>query len=356
MTLFALLVKELRLRMRRETTIWLLVLYVVTMGGIAWVSMMNANGDSNYGGSAFLYSTGIQIYHLLIMAQLGLIIFIVPAFTANAINVEKERQTYDLLRCSRLTSFSLVLGKLIAGLSGILLLMLAALPLFSLIFFFGGVAPLQIVEDLAVIIMIALAIGAFSLLCSTVFSRPAQSTVVAYVLILLWISVPPLLTNLVLPSSASVLSIGTNSYYYYSPSNNSLAMYFFQHPRVAVLIQDSLLVISPFSLFNGNSFSGFKYYRVYNMPAIPTGGMIRAPYGGNPGGPVSPVIGPNIPLWLVSMGVSLVLALLFVLVSVFLIYWHNKKNPGWRKQRRTRVAQRHLPRPSQQETQSVTTA
>src|SRR5579859_3270004 len=152
MTFLALLTKELRLRLRRERTIWLLTAYIVLMALLGWFSINSASNNVRYSNSALSY-VGLSLYYLLSQIQLLLIIFITPAFTATVINGEKERQTFDLLLCSRLSAFSLVFAKLLAGLMNALLLIAASAPLFSLVFFFGGIAPMQVLRALLVYVV-----------------------------------------------------------------------------------------------------------------------------------------------------------------------------------------------------------
>lgn len=189
MTFLALLIKELRLRMRRERTIWLIVLYILLMGLIGWF-FVGRFSNFNGSGNMTLNDIGTYLYMLLSIVQLILIILITPAFTATAINGEKERQTFDLLLCSRISAFSLVGGKLVAGLANAFLLIAASIPLFSLVFFFGGISPFQISSALLIFISTTLMTGTFSLFCSTLISRPAVSTSVAYMASVLWIFMP----------------------------------------------------------------------------------------------------------------------------------------------------------------------
>jgi len=186
MTFTALLTKEMRLRLRRERTVWVIISYLLVMGalGLGFLQRQNAFSGSYQG--YLLSQIGAQLYALLSFVQLFLIVFIAPAFTSTAINGEKERQTFDLLLCSRLSAISLIAGKLIAGLANALLLIAASIPLFSLVFFFGGVAPSQVLSTLVVFIMTAIVVGTFSLFCSTILRRPTVSTAVAYTFCVLW--------------------------------------------------------------------------------------------------------------------------------------------------------------------------
>lgn len=203
MTFFSLLTKEMRLRLRRERTIWVIVFYLLLMAFLGWFSISGYSNNDNSYGSADLSGVGLNLYYLLSLLQLFLIVFITPAFTATAINGEKERQTFDLLMCSRLSPLALMGGKLLAGLTNAILLVAASIPLFSLVFFFGGVTPDQALSALVVYIVTVVLVGTFALLCSTLFTRPAVSTVMAYVLSLFWIALP-LLYNYVLLSASNV--------------------------------------------------------------------------------------------------------------------------------------------------------
>jgi ABC-type transport system involved in multi-copper enzyme maturation permease subunit len=197
MTFLSLLTKEMRLRMRRERTIWIVIAYILFMGLLGWFAVNSYSNAATYNNSnSALSSAGIILYYLLSQLQLFLIIFITPSFTSTAINGEKERQTYDLLLCSRLSPFSLLSGKLLAGLANALLLVAASAPLFSLVFFFGGVGPVNIAEALIVFVVTTLLTGTLGIFCSTVFQRPAISTAVAYMLCLLWVGLPILIPAL----------------------------------------------------------------------------------------------------------------------------------------------------------------
>jgi ABC-type transport system involved in multi-copper enzyme maturation permease subunit len=190
MTFAALLTKELRLRLRRERSVWVIVIYLLVMGLLGFAFLQRDSAFSGGYQGYLLSDIGTQLYTLLAFVQLFLIVFIVPAFTSTAINGEKERQTFDLLLCSKLSSFSLLAGKLVAGIASALLLIAASIPLFSLVFFFGGVAPIEVLRALIVFVVTAIAAGMISLFCSTLVRRPTVSTAIAYALCMLWMFTP----------------------------------------------------------------------------------------------------------------------------------------------------------------------
>ena len=201
MTFTALLIKELRLRLRRERFVWLIITYLLVMGLLGFGFLQRANAFSGGYQGYLLSQIGAQLYALLSFIQLFLIVFIAPAFTATAINGEKERQTFDLLLCSKLSAFSLLAGKLIAGLVNALLLIAASIPLFSLVFFFGGVSPAQVFSTLVIFVMTAVVAGTFGLFCSTLLRRTTVSTAAAYIFCALWLFAYPVISILTLGSS-----------------------------------------------------------------------------------------------------------------------------------------------------------
>lgn len=216
MTFLALLTKELRLRLRRERTIWTIVIYISLMGLLGWFFISRYGNVNNGFGGPGLSQTGRYLYYLLSIVQLFLILFITPAFTATAVNSEKERQTFDLLLCSRLSSFSLVSGKLVAGLVNALLLIAASVPLFSLVFFFGGVSPQQLLLGLLVYVVTTFMIGTFGLLCSTFIPRPAVSTAVTYLGGVLWVVLPLLIAFILSVTGGLQGSTAQNIQYFYA--------------------------------------------------------------------------------------------------------------------------------------------
>ncbi len=222
MTFFALLTKELRLRLRRERTVWIIIAYVLLMGLLGWFIIGSFTTSSTYAPYS-ISQMGIYLYTLLSQVQLFLLMFITPAFTATSINGEKERQTFDLLLCSRLSSFSLISGKLVAGLMNALLLIAASIPLFSLVFFFGGISPVQLLEATLLFVLTAVMVGTCGLLFSSILARPAASTAITYAAGLVWL-VTPLIIYFIGQISRSFIS-----------NNNQPPLIFIWNPVIALV-------------------------------------------------------------------------------------------------------------------------
>jgi ABC-type transport system involved in multi-copper enzyme maturation permease subunit len=173
--------KEYRSRMRTFRSPLALTLYVLLLGGLGWAVFSglateaqttgNTGSAANYGQNLFLF---------LIIFQMVLLTFIVPALTAGAISGERERQTIDLLFCTRIPPLAILWGKLLASMSFVLLLLLAAIPIFSLVFLFGGIELDQLLIAFLVTVVSALTLGVLGILASTLSRRTLPATVAAY--------------------------------------------------------------------------------------------------------------------------------------------------------------------------------
>jgi ABC-type transport system involved in multi-copper enzyme maturation permease subunit len=130
-------------------------------------------GYAQLGGTAFT---------ALVVVQLALVCLFAPALAAGTISGERERQTLDVLLVTLVSPFGIVWGKLVVSVAFILLLVIAALPVLSTVFLFGGIDLEQFVICQLLILTTALALGAVSLFLSALFRRTLLATVVAYAL------------------------------------------------------------------------------------------------------------------------------------------------------------------------------
>ena len=122
--------KEYRSRMRTWRSPVAMTVYILLLGGLGWAifsSMTFSARNSFNGGQAANYGQALFLY--LVLFQMVLLAFVTPALTAGAISSERERQTIDLLFVTKLPSFSILWGKLLASMSFVLLLLLLSVPI-----------------------------------------------------------------------------------------------------------------------------------------------------------------------------------------------------------------------------------
>lgn len=179
---------ELKVKMRSFKTILGIILYVGILIFIASLYYSIATQNNYYGARAVNANQeiGTTLYILVALFQFALIMVIAPAQTSGAISGERERQTLDLLLCTKMSAFEIIIGKLISSLAFILLLIISSLPLFSLVFLFGGITPGDIANLFLFYIIIAMVVGSISIFYSTIFKRTMVATVVTYVTIFAW--------------------------------------------------------------------------------------------------------------------------------------------------------------------------
>ena len=102
---------------------------------------------------------GSLLFQILSILQLLLTVFFAALTSAAAVAQEKDRRTLILLLITRLTNSELVLGKLLASLLNVLVMLATALPIFMLISLFGGVSFAQVGWVFAVTGLTALTAG-----------------------------------------------------------------------------------------------------------------------------------------------------------------------------------------------------
>ncbi len=175
-------VKELRGRMRGRRAFVILSLYLILLAGFAWMVelIMERSYVTGFGGNATLATAAIGqgIFVSLLMLETLLVAFLAPMATAGAISLEREKQTLEMLAATPITSAAIVLGKLLSALIYVWLLIAASIPLTAVVFVFGGVAPDDLLHGYLVLIVTALGLGSFGLLCSSLVKRTQAASAI----------------------------------------------------------------------------------------------------------------------------------------------------------------------------------
>jgi ABC-2 type transport system permease protein len=178
--------KEMRSRMRGRRAFAVLTLNVFLLGGlVSLIYMTYATSTQVFSSPSSLQSLGKLIFATVVGMQLLITCFTSSSAAVGAISAERERQTFELLRTTLLPARSLVLGKLSAAVLFNLLVILSAIPIASLSFFFGGVTPEEIAIASVVLIVTAIAFSTIGLFFSSLMRRTAQATAVATVVTLI---------------------------------------------------------------------------------------------------------------------------------------------------------------------------
>ena len=175
-------VKELRGRMRGRRAYAILTVYLLLLGTFALMAekLIEANFTTGFGGSSAFAGAAIGqgIFAALLMLMTLQVVFLASSSTSGAISLEREKQTLELLIATPISSLAIVVGKLLSALVYVFLLIAASIPLMAVVFVYGGVGPEDVLRGYIVLIVTALGLGSFGLLCSSLVKRTTAATAI----------------------------------------------------------------------------------------------------------------------------------------------------------------------------------
>src|SRR3990170_7125863 len=130
------------------------VLFALTL--TAWQLLVGSQRIENVGDLAWF---GAAAFQILAPLQLAVAMPFSALLVASAVALEKDRKTLDLLLMTNLSNTELVLGKLLAGMLTVVMVVVGALPLLMLVALLGGVSTSQILRIEVVTLASALVAG-----------------------------------------------------------------------------------------------------------------------------------------------------------------------------------------------------
>jgi ABC-type transport system involved in multi-copper enzyme maturation permease subunit len=119
-----------------------------------------------------------SFFAVFVSLQFLAVFLLTPAFTAGAIADEREQRTLEELLTTDLSGREIVLGKLGARLANLMLLVLAGLPILSLLPLLGGVDPDLVVVSFVAVLLSLASVGAVGVL-NSVYCRRSRDAVFA---------------------------------------------------------------------------------------------------------------------------------------------------------------------------------
>lgn len=170
--------KEFKLRFRSFKSFLGILFYLLALG-IIIVGFVFIQSFSNTQGF-FKPDQSRSMFIMLSFLQMALILFITPGLTAGVISSERERQTLNIMLTTTQSSASIIVSKLISAISYLLLLIIASLPLYSFVFLFGGISPMQVLMTIGFYVFTMIAFGSIGVLFSTLIRKTIVSMVTTY--------------------------------------------------------------------------------------------------------------------------------------------------------------------------------
>lgn len=172
--------KEIKLRFRSFKSFLGVFFYLLAIGGIA-IGFILMNTIFSYSSTViFRPEQSRTMFMVLSFVQMALVLFMTPGLTSGVISGERERQTLNILLTTPQSSTSIILSKLFSSIAYLLLMMIASLPLYSIVFLFGGVSPSLLIMTFALYLVTMLTVGSIGVLFSTIIRKTIVATIITY--------------------------------------------------------------------------------------------------------------------------------------------------------------------------------
>jgi len=171
--------RELLVNLRMTRAFVLLLAYVALLGVVvyvAWPRQVRLDLTDS--------EEARKLVNLFFLGQYVLLSLMAPSFAAGTISGEKERRTYEMLLASPMRPGAIVVGKLLASLSHLCVLVFCSLPIVMLCLPLGGVSLWEVLATYFAMAASVITFGMISLASSSYFSRSVAAEVVSYLLIL----------------------------------------------------------------------------------------------------------------------------------------------------------------------------
>lgn len=173
--------RELLVNLRMPRAFILLLIYQVALAAVVYLAWPKDNIRLDLTAAT---GSSSQLVDLFFLGQYILASLMAPSFAAGAISGEKERMTYEMLLASPIKPQSIVIGKLVAALTHLAILIFASLPIVMLCLPLGGVSLYEVLAAYLALIASVITFGMISVACGSFFSRTSSALVVSYLLIL----------------------------------------------------------------------------------------------------------------------------------------------------------------------------
>lgn len=155
--------------------VYLIILLIVMIIGQSLFS--DAGSDS----LADLAKRSSWVFLIVSIAQLLMMSFVAPIFTAGAITQEKDSNTFNILLTTPLSDAQIVLGSLMSRLYFVWVLLLSGLPIFCITMLFGGVTTAEVLVSFTLAACTALFTGSLAIAIS-VLKVGTQRTIFSFFL------------------------------------------------------------------------------------------------------------------------------------------------------------------------------
>lgn len=188
------LLRELRERVLSGRTMVMITAWISVLSAIVALYYASEVASGVQGGFSGPFGAGGDVLRLAQVGQnmfdwvlffmIGLVLFLVPGFTAASIAGERERKTLLPMQVTLLRPLDIVIGKVSASVAFTLLLIALTAPILGFALLIGGVTLTDVVLAMAMVIFTALCLACITVACSAVVRRVPGAIITAYGVVL----------------------------------------------------------------------------------------------------------------------------------------------------------------------------
>jgi ABC-type transport system involved in multi-copper enzyme maturation permease subunit len=120
-------------------------------------------------------------FHTFLAVQMGVLLLLTPAFVAGSIAEEREKGRLNDLLLTDITPAGIIIGKMLARVCQLVLLLLAGVPVLAILFLMGGIDPALLIASFALTLFSMLSVASFSLYLTVNIARPGEAIMSAYI-------------------------------------------------------------------------------------------------------------------------------------------------------------------------------
>ncbi len=176
---------------RTKKMIMLLLVYNLLLAGLGLVVFYLTFDRAGRVREDVAYSGILTLYSVMAAMEFVMVLFIVPASTAGAVVGEREKQTLDILLSTKITPLHIVVGKLAASISMVILLVVSSMPVLSVVFSIGGIVLSNLFTFLLLLVVTAVYIGSLGIFFSVCCRKTTGATVCAYLAMIVMVFLLP---------------------------------------------------------------------------------------------------------------------------------------------------------------------
>lgn len=169
-------------RSRTQAIVWIVFSCLLVLTGLIILYTFSVEAQQR---GYIDYSVMRQLYIMLTSAVFLLMLAVLPLTAAAAISSEREHHTMELLLHTAVSPTRIVLGKLGAILVNTLFMCSLSLPVLALVFIFGSIPLLNLLQLIGCLMIEILYCGSIGLLISTFFRAGTPAVFTVYCLTVL---------------------------------------------------------------------------------------------------------------------------------------------------------------------------